>query len=216
MKELFIKKIKPAKSVLLNEASHLLETQTETNSIDTVNWPGAFEYKPNVNFRIGHTGKEIWLKYYVTEQNIRALETRINGDVYKDSCVEFFLSTDGKNYYNFEFNCIGTIHIGYGEGRHNRTPVPIEIAEKIQAESSLGNKPFNEKTGNFKWEMMISIPVECMIFSNIKALDRLNATANFYKCGDETSKPHYLTWNPVKTGKPDYHQPGFFGNVRFE
>ena len=114
MKELFIKKIKINKPVSLAEADHLLETQSVSVPINNINW-AEFPYRPNLKFRIGHVENEIWLKYYVNEKNILAQETRTNGDVYKDSTVEFFISVDGKNYYNFEFNCIGTIHIGYGQ-----------------------------------------------------------------------------------------------------
>lgn len=215
MKELYIKQIQPTKKATLNKAEHILEKQTVTNQIDTINWP-AYSYKPKLSFRIGHTGKEVWLKYYVTEKYILARETQTNGDVYKDSCVEFFISLDGKNYYNFEFNCIGTIHIGYGSGRGNRKAVPVNLAEKIEIESSLGNQPFEEKTGNFEWEMMIRIPLESFAFDQIKSLNGLKATANFYKCGDETTEPHFVTWNPVGTENPDYHCPEYFGKVLFE
>lgn len=71
MKELFIKQINPSKKVTLKEAGHILEAKTVTNQIDTLNWPG-FSYKPKLNFRIGHTGTEIWLKYYVSEKYILA------------------------------------------------------------------------------------------------------------------------------------------------
>jgi hypothetical protein len=215
MKELFIKQITPAKSVKLKEAAHLLETQTVTNQIDTINWP-SYSYKPKLSFRIGHIDKEIWLKYYVTEKNILAKETRINGEVYKDSTVEFFISVDGLNYYNFEFSCIGITHLAHGPGRGNRNFVAPEIVKKIEIESSLGNKPFEEKSGNFEWEMMIRIPVECFAFDKIKTLSGLKATANFYKCGDETSEPHFVTWNPIGTENPDYHCPQYFGKVQFE
>ncbi len=215
MKELFIKQITPVKSVKLKEAGHLLETQTVTNQIDTINWP-AYSYKPKLSFRIGHIDKEIWLKYYVTEKNILAKETRINGEVYKDSTVEFFISVDGLNYYNFEFSCIGITHLAHGPGRGNRNFVDPEIVKKIEIESSLGNKPFEEKSGNFEWEMMIRIPVECFAFDKIKTLSGLKATANFYKCGDETSEPHFVTWNPIGTENPDYHCPQYFGKVQFE
>jgi hypothetical protein len=40
MKELFIKQINPGKKVSLKEAAHILETQTVTNPIDTLNWAG--------------------------------------------------------------------------------------------------------------------------------------------------------------------------------
>lgn len=215
MKNLFIKKITSQNRVSLAEAGHLLETQAVTNSIDTINWK-EFSYKPKLNFRIGHTGNEIWLKYYVNEKSIRAKETQTNGNVYKDSCVEFFISFDKNNYYNFEFNCIGTRHLSYGPGRGNRTRIEPEMVEKIEIESSLGNQPFEEKIGNFDWEMMIRIPKECFVFDKIKSFNSLKAKANFYKCGDETSEPHFVTWNPVKTANPDYHQPAFFGNIEFE
>ncbi|MEZ5104112.1 MAG: carbohydrate-binding family 9-like protein [Draconibacterium sp.] len=215
MNELFIKRLKPAGKLTIAEADHLLEQKTVTHHVHKLNWK-EFPYRPVVRFRIGHVNDQIWLKFYVQEKHILAQETRTNGDVYKDSCVEFFISFDKINYYNFEFSCIGTRHVGYGPGRANRTPVPTEKVEKIQIESSLGNQPFAEKTGNFEWEMMIRIPLESLAFSNITSLNETKATANFYKCGDETSQPHYVTWNPVETSGPDYHRPEFFGKVEFE
>ncbi len=216
MKNLYIKKITSDKDVNLDEAAHLLEQQTVTHSIDVLNWEKEFPYKPDLRFRIGHTEKEIWLKYYVQEKNILALETRINGDVYKDSTVEFFISFDQKNYYNFEFNCIGTPHVGYGPGRGNRTPIDIETIKKIKVQSTLGTEPFEEKSGNFEWELMIRIPIDSFVFDKIKNLNGVKATANFYKCGDETSDPHFVSWNPIQTENPDYHCPQFFGKVEFE
>jgi len=215
MKELYIKQINPGKKVSLKEAAHILETQTVTNPIDTLNWAG-YQYKPKLNFRIGHTGTEIWLKYYVAEKHIRAMETRTNGEVYKDSCVEFFISPDGENYYNFEFNCIGTTHLDFGPGRGNRKFVDAAVVEKIEIESTLGNKPFDNKSGNFEWEMMIRIPLSSFQYSKIGKLNGLKATANFYKCADATPEPHFVTWNPVGTENPDYHRPEFFGKVLFE
>lgn len=215
MKELFIKHIKTQKPVSLAEAGHLLETNTVSNSVQVINWKD-YNYLPGVNFRIGHIEKEIWLKYYVAEKHLRAKETLTNGDVYKDSCVEFFVSVDGEKYYNFEFNCIGTTHLAHGPGRGNRKFVNPEIIEKIEIESSLGTTPFNDRSGNFEWEMMIRIPLECFTFDKIKSLNGLKATANFYKCGDETAVPHYVTWNPVGTENPDYHRPEFFGKLLFE
>ncbi len=215
MNELFIRRLFPKSRVSIEEAAHLLEQKTVANYVHTLNWK-SFPYRPVVRFRAGHVSNQIWLKFYVQEKHILAQETQTNGAVYKDSCVEFFISFDGKNYYNFEFNCIGTCHLAYGQGRGNRTFVPSEKVEKIQIESSLGNQPFAEKTGNFEWEMMIRIPVESLAFSNITSLNGLKATANFYKCGDDTSEPHYVTWNPVGTANPDYHRPEYFGKVEFE
>ncbi|MCK5730224.1 MAG: hypothetical protein KAH68_04065 [Draconibacterium sp.] len=215
MSKLIIKQIKTDKKVTLSEADQLLEKQTDLNAIDIINW-SEFPYRPDLKFRIAHNKNEIWLKYYVTEKNILAKATLTNGDVYKDSTVEFFISIDNKNYYNFEFNCIGTIHLAHGAGRGKRNLINSDIAEKIEIKSSLGNQPFEEKSGNFIWEMMIRIPVECFVFDNITSLHELKATANFYKCGDETSEPHFVTWKPIGTKNPDYHQPEFFREVYFD
>ena len=215
MSELYIKKINGSSRVSFSEAEHMLENQAITHTIGTINWK-EFDYLPRVLFRIGHTGDEIWLKYYVNENDIRAKESRINGEVYKDSCVEFFITHDHESYYNFEFSCIGTVHLAWGPGRQQRKFVDPALIEQIKIKSSLGNQPFDNKSGVFEWEMMIRIPIACFAFSKIDSFNKMKAAANFYKCGDETAIPHFVTWNPVKTPAPDYHRPEFFGKVQFE
>jgi hypothetical protein len=215
MQKLTIKEIKYKYPVNLDIAEKLLEEHTVTNPIKILNWK-EFNYLPEVNFRIGYSDNEIWLKYYVKEKHLRAVETRTNGDVYKDNCVEFFLSLDRKNYYNFEFNCIGTIHLGWGTGRHNRTFVDPSIIDKMEVRSSLGNRVITERSGNFEWEIMIRIPLVCLAFTNLRTYKGMKAKGNFYKCGDETKVPHFVTWIPVKTENPDYHRPEFFGDLFFE
>jgi len=86
--------------------------------IDTVNWPD-YGYQPDVSMFCGYTDDEILLKYRVHESHIRADNTELNSEVYKDSCVEFFISTGTDFFYNFEFNCIGTAYAAYG------TPCPV-------------------------------------------------------------------------------------------
>ena len=203
-------------SIDLDTAEKLLENSTDIQTISTLNW-SEYSYKPDVKFRIAYCQDQIWLKYYVTEENILAKETKINGNVYKDSCVEFFISPDQNDtYYNFEFNCIGTPHVGYGQKGVSKSLIAPEIVKLIKVKSSLGNQPFEEKTGGYQWEMMIIIPKECLANDKDIVLKGLKANANFYKCGDDTSKPHFVTWNPVGTENPDYHQPAFFGEVFFK
>lgn len=216
MNRLLINEIDYKEHISIDIAEKLLEDNTELQTIDTLNW-SEYLYKPEVNFRIAYSQDQIWLKYYVIGENIMAKETNVNGNVYKDSCVEFFISPGGNDvYYNFEFNCIGTPHVGYGEVRTNRILIDPEILKLISIRSSLGNQPFEEKTGVHQWEMMIIIPTNCFAFDKDLILKGLKAKANFYKCGDDTSTPHYITWNPVGTEVPDYHQPKYFGEISFE
>lgn len=216
MKKLVIEELDYEGQTDIDLAEELLEDNADLLSIETLNWP-TYSYKPDVKFRIAYVQDQILLKYYVNEETIMAKETRVNGSVYKDSCVEFFISLDRNDtYYNFEFNCIGTAHVGYGKAGTSRSMVDPEILKSITIKSSLGTEPFEEKTGGHQWEMMIVIPKACFSHDKDLVLKGLKATANFYKCGDDTSKPHYVTWNPVGTENPDYHQPDYFGELSFE
>ena len=181
--------------------------------IDCVNWKG-IQYKPEVRFKISNDAGKIYLRFEVREKYIRAVETNINGKVYEDSCVEFFFSplSDG-NYYNFEFSCIGVPHVAYGPDRHQREFLPVEIIRQMEIKPLLGTTPFEEKEGDFLWNLEIIIPINCFIHSKLSSFHGLKSKANFYKCGDLTSIPHYLSWNPIGTEKPDFHQYPFFGDL---
>ena len=40
--------------------------------------------------------------------------------------------------------------------------------------------------------------------------------ANFYKCADKTSHPHWLTWALVEFPTPNFHLPNYFGILEFQ
>lgn len=209
--------IETNEEVDLQTISRLLEERAELHAIDLINWE-TFSYQPEVHFRMAHNGKAIWVKFYVTEEFILAERTETNSATHRDSCVEFFIDPlqDG-NYYNFEFNGIGTTHLAYGPGRKDRSFIDAQlIKDQIKIMSSLGNEPFKEKDGGHSWEMTVVIPSRVFTHSPEINLKNLKAKANFYKCADDTSRPHYLTWNPVGTERPDFHQPTYFGNLVFE
>ncbi|MFR4039417.1 MAG: carbohydrate-binding family 9-like protein, partial [Butyricimonas faecalis] len=39
---------------------------------------------------------------------------------------------------------------------------------------------------------------------------------NIHKCGNKLPHPHFVTWNPIPTEKPDFHRPEFFGTLIFK
>ncbi|WP_136465919.1 carbohydrate-binding family 9-like protein [Flagellimonas onchidii] len=216
-KVLKVKEIRHDGVVDFQNISRLLDEKVETNYVDIRNW-SAFPYEPKVSFKIAHSDNQIWLKWQVEEENILAERTEPNSYVFKDSCVEFFFDpmADG-NYYNFETNCIGTILSAYGPQRKPREYLSADtIKNIIQVESSLGSQSFSEKTGGHTWEMLMVIPAEVLTHNPDIQLKGLKSRANFYKCGDATSKRHYLSWNPISTQKPDFHRPEFFGELIFE
>ena len=217
MKELVVQKIPNGGQTDMAEVKKLLESNAPLNSIDVINWE-EFDYKPEVQFRIGHVENEIWIVFYVRENHILAKRTSTNSSTHKDSCVEFFIDPkkDGQ-YYNFEFNAIGTTHLAHGPVIQKRSFIdPALIDSLIRTHASLGTEPIDLQNGNQSWDLTVVIPAEILIHENTKTLSGLSANANFYKCGDETIEPHYLSWNPVPVDRPSFHQPKYFGRLVFE
>jgi hypothetical protein len=193
----------------IGDISNYLD-KVQKNSIDNLLWQ-TDNYKPKVEFSIAHGNDCLFLKYFVTEDSIRAVYCNVDDPVYKDSCVEFFIAFNNQeNYYNLEFNCIGTCHAGYGADRHDRELLPKENLSKIKSMTVI--KPANQ---NISWELTLMIPVE--VFSNhqLTQLNGLKSTGNFFKCGDDLPVPHYLAWNNVMAEKPNFHLPEYFGKVEF-
>ncbi len=199
----------------LETISSMMDVQKDSLIIDTLNWKG-YEYKPDVRLAIAYGDNEIFLKYYVTENYFKAEKTDSNEMVCEDSCVEFFVSPEDDGiYYNMEFNAIGTCLLGSGNDRASSKRVDPGIISKIRRLTSAGTKPFKEKTGENTWSITLAIPFEVFFRHKIKSLQGKTFRANFYKCGDKLSVPHYVTWSPVRTKEPDYHQPEYFGMLKF-
>lgn len=174
----------------------------------------AYPYKPELAFAMAHGDQGVFLKFYVEEKHIRAIYSEPNDPVYKDSCVEFFVSfEDEKEYYNFEFNCAGTCLLSFGEERGNRIMLSEEVIKSIAFRSSI--KPANSKNSNIGWELTLAIPFSAFQYHQLKSLKGKKCRANFYKCGDDLPEPHFVVWNDIKTQEPDYHRPEYFGSVEF-
>jgi len=189
---------------------------TEFQRLGCLNWPLDFPYSPSVGFRISHDSDNIYLWYSVDEMTTRAEEGTPGEFVYKDSCVEFFIQPrlDDPHYYNFEWNAIGTLYLAYRTGRADAELAPKEVLSLVKAESSIGREPFAERVEG-PWSLKITIPRQALWHSDIQSFDGLKARANFYKCGDGLKVPHYITWAPIDTPRPDYHRPEFFAPIEF-
>ena len=185
--------------------------------IDTCNWPEAFPYIPEVSLKMIHTGDCFILKYDVREKCTAAKVATDLGRTWTDSCVECFFQPYGKGkYYNLECTCIGKILMNHREGRPNPTRSGQEILDKILRYPSLGSEPFEERIGDNRWSVILVVPKDALWEDNIESFRGLDAKMNAYKCGDELSTPHFLSLAPIKTEKPDFHQPDFFIPVHFE
>jgi hypothetical protein len=199
----------------LKVISAMLDTLGRGHDINILNWK-TFSYRPDVRFNIAYGEREIYLKYYVAEDYFKAEKSETNEKVFEDSCVEFFVSpAEDGIYYNIEFNAIGTCLLGSGTNRHDFKKAPLEIISGIRWLGSVDDGPKPEKRGPFFWTLTLGIPFETFFQHKITALQGRTFRANFYKCGDKLTVPHYLTWNQVDTVKPDFHQPKYFGTLKF-
>jgi len=182
----------------------------QRNGIENIPWP-AFNYKPNVEFSIAHSNSCVYLKYYVNEQAIKAVYVNTNDPVYKDTCVEFFLSfQQDKEYYNFEFNCIGTRLAAFGSGKENRRFLPADIINNIKFYAVIKNEAHG-----ITWELTVAIPLNVFCFHKLSSIKGMKCFANFYKCGDELPQPHFLSWAPVESTAPNFHLRNFFEEIHF-
>lgn len=183
------------------------------HKIDQVSW-SAYPYLPDVGFKIAYTRESIILEYEVKEKHLKAVYLKANDPVYKDSCVEFFISFDKEHYYNFEFNSLGTALVGYGTAdKDTRLRLPSELIEKIITRSVVNTS--KKKGTDNEWTLQLQIPFSLFYKENIKSLKGIRATANFYKCGDDLPEPHFVSWNKIEVPEPNFHLPEYFGEIEF-
>ncbi len=193
-----------------------LDLEIEPLALETANWE-EFPYKPEVSVQIACNEDELFLQYKVNEQSVKAEITQSNSKVWTDSCVEFFLSPEGNDeYYNLEMNCIGTALLGFQKKGSKAIHASEEQIATIRRISSLGEFPFPEIKGQTDWQITIAIPWEVFFKHELKPVSGKKMRGNFYKCGDELSVPHFVSWTKIKTGKPSFHEPEFFGGLEFE
>jgi len=213
MKSLCIPFLKELDTFSLEQASGFLDENGARISVEVLNWPHQFGYKPLTTVSIAHSKSSIFVLFQVHGNCLRAANTIDNQNVNEDSCVEFFVKQPDQDfYYNFEFNCIGICKAAkHFKTRDNFTYFTKDQLLKIGRWSSIGPKAFNELNGMFSWELCVNIPFELLDVDSNMLPEKL--MGNFYKCADATEQPHYVSWNPIPTVKPDFHRPEFFGEL---
>jgi hypothetical protein len=177
--------------------------------IDQINWI-QFPHKLDVTVYVGHCNKKLWLHYVVGNDFVRAINHNDQEPVWQDSCVEFFIKLGGE-YRIFEFNSLGVCLSAIGSDRHARKPLDEANLKQITRWPSLKSESLPSEDHLSDWSLTIAIPLDLI------GLETENKfMANFYKCGDETKVPHYISWSPIKTSSPDFHRPEYFSRLELE
>ena len=214
-KQLFVPLVAELQNFDSEEIISRLQDVGAEVSIDSVNWKEQFPYKPLAVANVAHDGKYIYVDFFVRCNYLRAVNYEDNSPVSQDSCVEFFVSPKCDNHYwNFEFNCIGTINASHRSQRNNPTRLTHEELDRVKRYCSCGNRPFNEVEGLFAWNVLIAVPLDLI---GVKYEGKpIEMKGNFNKCASGTSQPHYLSWNPIVSEKPDFHRPEYFARIVLE
>lgn len=213
MKTVVIPFVEGLETMSLEQLEQTLELHGSRQAVDSVAW-SEFPYRPIVAFDAAASQTHLFVRFFVRGLGLKALFAEDNEPVWQDSCVEVFIGDcDGGGYRNFEMNCIGTLLSAHQKSRGVDVEriTPQDAAQVIRL-TSLAHEPFAEKEGVHQWSAAIGIP-----FSLLGYTERpLQLKANFYKCADGSRWPHYVSWAPIDTPKPDFHRPEFFGTLMLE
>ena len=175
--------------------------------VNTCPWGG--DYLPRITAQVVLVRGQYFLaRMECWEKSPRAVQTEQNSSIYEDSCMEFFVNfkpeQQGSGYINLEANANGALCSAYGTSGAGRKylsgtgfPMP-EVTAKVLED---------------RWACEFKIPLGLIkgLYGNDEFETGDILQGNFFKCGDKTEKPHYITWAPNKNPDPAFHLPEYFG-----
>ncbi len=186
--------------------------------------PKGSDHRPVTRAKLQHDLDRLYALWQVQDRFVRSVHTAYDSDTYKDSCVELFLRPgETGGYFALEVNCGGAYSLRYIEdwtrtaNRFARwSPVPAGLAAAIRVAHSLPTVTDPEMTGPLTWLVELAIPFDLLesFAGPLRPLPGCTWGANVFKCGDETSHPHWGSWAPIGEAL-NFHQPQYFGTLRF-
>jgi hypothetical protein len=187
--------------------------------------PRSSDHHPIVHAKVGHTGNAVHAIYRVQDRYVKSVGVNFQDMVCLDSCVEFFIQPKkDRGYFNFEFNCGGTMlvwcieEVTPGDGEiKKRQPVTPQDAELVRITTTLPKTTPIEITKPIEWRLQCTIPVAVLehYIGPLGDLAGQHWRANLFKCADKSSHPHWASWSPIGEVLR-FHQPDKFGEFRFQ
>jgi hypothetical protein len=179
-------------------------------------------HQPKVQAKVAYDDHYLYLIWKVDDQYVLARRTKHQEEVYRDSCVEFFFTPGGdpeeRGYFNLETSCTGVKLFGIHVAGSKDDKLPAEDFASIVTANSLKGPIDPEIAKPTTWTLEYKIPLG--LLEKFAKIERPKPGAtwrgNFYKCADDTSHTHWLTWSPVSHAKPSFHRPKYFGVLVFE
>jgi hypothetical protein len=185
-------------------------------SIDSYVWQSADAWRPGTQVSLGLRPRGLEVAFRVQDQYVLARTQEYDGPVYLDSCVEFFFQPNRMGegpYFNIEINAAGGVKFNRQASRGvERVNIPSSVLLDLAVDPGTVIAP--EHTGPMSWFVQYTIDFDAL--SEFTTVDREGWRGNFYKCVEENSHPHFGSWAPIGTDKPDFHRPEFFGSLLFK
>lgn len=185
--------------------------------------PQSSDHHPQTHVRVLRDGRGLHGLFTVRDRYVRCVRTTYGSEVWKDSCVEFFVEPKpGRGYFNFEFNCGGAFLCNHvtdparvNGGLKQATPLPKDMAQHVRVQALLPRLVEPEITDPVGWELQFFIPFT-VLEEFIGALGNVRGQTwrgNFFKCAEDNSHPHWAAWSPVD--EFNFHLPRCFGELQF-
>jgi hypothetical protein len=182
------------------------------------------DHRPRVQAKVLYDATNLYVSFAVQDAFVRATRKCHQEMVCKDSCVEFFVRPKPDlGYFNFEMNCGGTLLVHHRTVEPGKSPresphevVAEELIAGMRIVAPLGHVE-NEIQGPVEWGVWYSVPIGLFerYVGPLGPLPGQKWSGNFYKCGDDTSHPHWASWAPIGE-KLDFHQPDKFAELFFQ
>ena len=183
-----------------------------------------FTHTPIVSAKLLLAEDTLQIKFHVVDKYIKSEVTEFNGPVCTDSCVELFFAVNDQGYFNIEINAGGVVHSSFirdckrtEQGFADFTFLRKEDLEQIEIASTLSKVVSPEITGKTVWQLSYNVPLSVLKKYAGEFLHGVGDTwrGNLYKCADNTSHPHWLTYYPISEGF-NFHQPKYFDEIIIE
>ncbi|MGQ9584626.1 MAG: carbohydrate-binding family 9-like protein [Anaerolineae bacterium] len=186
--------------------------------------PEGSDHRPRTLARLLHDERRLYGVFQVEDRYVRCVHRGYQVPCYLDSCVEVFIKPkEDRGYFNFEFNCGGSLLAYYivdparvPGGFRDYTPLPEADLREVGIYHSLPSLVQPEITEPVLWRLEFMVPFS--LFEKwvgpLAPVAGQQWRANLYKCGDETSHPHWASWAPLD--ELNFHLPRCFGTIQFE
>ena len=177
------------------------------------------EHRPNTQVKMAYDDEAVYVIFRVEDRYVRSLMKEHQKGVCQDSCVEFFFTPGpdvAAGYFYLEMNCSGTMLFRFN-GPNKVVAFQKDEYSAMSIAHSLPETVDPEIQTPVTWTLEYRLPFALLKKACPLALPGPGVTwrANFYKCADDSSHPHWLTWSPVDNPTPQFHMPKFFGVLNF-